>query len=158
MRRLQDVLTDDYGLGPALEGFETLVANDISADGRVIVGYGMNADDDLEGFVVIIPEPAAASLFAVVALTTLAARAPRGSKVEERRHAQQPHLVQQIVPRAVASVVRRQGSREAVGGMHGSVDVRHRVRRLLVETAWHYQHRPSIGVALARRRKGHRGA
>ena len=28
------------------------------------------------------------------------------------------------------------------------------VRRLLVETAWHYQHRPSIGVALGRRRKG----
>ena len=28
------------------------------------------------------------------------------------------------------------------------------VRRLLVETAWHYQHRPSIGVALKRRRKG----
>jgi len=28
------------------------------------------------------------------------------------------------------------------------------VRRLLVETAWHYQHRPSVGVALTRRRKG----
>ena len=28
------------------------------------------------------------------------------------------------------------------------------VRRLLVETAWHYQHRPGIGVALGRRRKG----
>ena len=28
------------------------------------------------------------------------------------------------------------------------------VRRLLVETAWHYQHRSGIGVALARRRKG----
>jgi len=28
------------------------------------------------------------------------------------------------------------------------------VRRLLVETAWHYQHRPGVGVALARRRKG----
>jgi transposase len=27
------------------------------------------------------------------------------------------------------------------------------VRRLLVETAWHYQHRPAVGVALARRRK-----
>jgi transposase len=31
------------------------------------------------------------------------------------------------------------------------------VRRLLVETAWHYQHRPSIGVALIRRRKGQPG-
>lgn len=28
------------------------------------------------------------------------------------------------------------------------------VRRLLIETAWHYQHRPSLGVALTRRRKG----
>ena len=28
------------------------------------------------------------------------------------------------------------------------------VRRLLVETAWHYQHRPSVGVTLKRRRKG----
>jgi transposase len=27
------------------------------------------------------------------------------------------------------------------------------VRRLLVETAWHYQHRSGVGVALARRRK-----
>jgi transposase len=31
------------------------------------------------------------------------------------------------------------------------------VRRLLVEVAWHYQHRPSIGLALARRRKGQPG-
>jgi transposase len=28
------------------------------------------------------------------------------------------------------------------------------VRRVLVEAAWHYQHRPGIGVALARRRQG----
>jgi transposase len=31
------------------------------------------------------------------------------------------------------------------------------VRRVLVETAWHYQHRPAVGVALARRRKGQPG-
>ena len=31
------------------------------------------------------------------------------------------------------------------------------VRRLLVEAAWHYQHRPGVGVALARRRKGQPG-
>jgi transposase len=31
------------------------------------------------------------------------------------------------------------------------------VRRLLVETAWHYQHRARIGVALTRRRKGQPG-
>ena len=28
------------------------------------------------------------------------------------------------------------------------------VRRLLVETAWHYQHRPGVGIALTRRRHG----
>jgi transposase len=28
------------------------------------------------------------------------------------------------------------------------------VRRLLVETAWHYRHRPEVGIALRRRRKG----
>ena len=31
------------------------------------------------------------------------------------------------------------------------------VRRLLVETAWHYQYRASVGVALTRRRKGQPG-
>jgi transposase len=31
------------------------------------------------------------------------------------------------------------------------------VRRLLVEMAWHYQHRPSVGVALRRRRQGQPG-
>jgi transposase len=31
------------------------------------------------------------------------------------------------------------------------------VRRLLVETAWHYQHRPNVGVTLRRRRHGQPG-
>jgi transposase len=31
------------------------------------------------------------------------------------------------------------------------------VRRLLVETAWHYQHRPGVGPTLRRRRKGQPG-
>ena len=31
------------------------------------------------------------------------------------------------------------------------------VRRVLVETAWHYRHRPGVGVALARRRQGQPG-
>jgi len=54
-----------------------------------------------------------------------------------------------------------------VPGEHSSGD-RHRrgritrtgnalVRRLLVETAWHYQHRPRVGVALRRRRQGQPG-
>ena len=32
------------------------------------------------------------------------------------------------------------------------------VRRLLVETAWHYQHRPSVGVALDAAAQGTAGA
>jgi len=32
------------------------------------------------------------------------------------------------------------------------------VRRLLVEAAWHYRHRPGVGVALTRRRQGQPGA
>ena len=31
------------------------------------------------------------------------------------------------------------------------------VRRLLVEMAWHYQHRPGVGIALTRRRQGQPG-
>ncbi len=31
------------------------------------------------------------------------------------------------------------------------------VRRLLIETAWHYQHRPSVGRMLSRRRRGQPG-
>ena len=31
------------------------------------------------------------------------------------------------------------------------------VRRVLVEAAWHYQHRPGVGVVLARRRQGQPG-
>jgi transposase len=31
------------------------------------------------------------------------------------------------------------------------------VRRVLIEVAWHYQHRPGVGVALARRRDGQAG-
>jgi transposase len=54
-----------------------------------------------------------------------------------------------------------------VPGEHSSGDAQRRgritrtgnalVRRLLVEVAWHYQHRPSVGPALARRRKGQPG-
>jgi transposase len=51
-----------------------------------------------------------------------------------------------------------------VPGEHSSGEQTHRgaitktgnalVRRVLIEVAWHYQHRPGIGVALARRREG----
>lgn len=77
MRSLEDVLVQEHGLGPALQGFNIVFAGDISDDGRTIVGYGRNADDDLEGFVVIIPEPTTATLVALAASITLLPRRPR---------------------------------------------------------------------------------
>lgn len=41
---------------------------------------------------------------------------------------------------------RRQGAITRAGNTH--------VRRLLVETAWHYRHKPAVGVRLAKRRRG----
>jgi transposase len=52
-----------------------------------------------------------------------------------------------LVPREASSGERHR--RGAITRMGNSF-----VRRVLVESAWHYQHRPGVGVALARRRKG----
>jgi transposase len=41
---------------------------------------------------------------------------------------------------------RRQGAITRAGNRH--------VRRLLIETAWHYRHKPAVGVKLAKRRRG----
>jgi probable HAF family extracellular repeat protein len=77
MRDLQDVLTDEYGLGPALAGWDLYVASDVSDDGRVIVGYGSNPAGELEGFVVIVPEPSAAVLAVAISATLFAGRRRR---------------------------------------------------------------------------------
>jgi uncharacterized membrane protein len=42
MRRLKEVLVDDYGLAASLSGWTELGARAISADGRTIVGRGRN--------------------------------------------------------------------------------------------------------------------
>lgn len=42
----------------------------------------------------------------------------------------------------------RRGALRRAGNRH--------VRRLLIETAWHYRHKPSVGVQLAKRRRGKR--
>jgi len=62
MRILQDVLEDDYGLD--LTGWSLKEAKAISADGRTIVGYGVNPLGRDEGWVVVLPEPATLSLLA----------------------------------------------------------------------------------------------
>lgn len=47
---------------------------------------------------------------------------------------------------------RSSGGKERRGGITRAGNVR--VRRLLVEAAWHYRHRPAVGFALRERRRG----
>jgi hypothetical protein len=67
IRELQHVLATEFGLAAALEGWQLTRANDISADGRVIVGEGINPDGTLEAWLAIIPEPSTLTL-AIAAL------------------------------------------------------------------------------------------
>ncbi len=78
MRSLQAVLTNEYGLGPSMVGWRLSAASDISDDGRVIVGYGRAPSGRLEGFAVVIPEPATIwLLIAAAAVILIATRARR---------------------------------------------------------------------------------
>ena len=70
IRSLKDVLTNDYGLD--LTGWTLERAHDISADGRVIVGWANDAP-----FVAVIPEPSSIVL-AVIGLLGLLAYLWRG--------------------------------------------------------------------------------
>lgn len=57
MRTVEDILFEDFGVSlPA--GWQLFSAEDISADGRTIVGYGINPDGVFEGFVATVPAPA----------------------------------------------------------------------------------------------------
>lgn len=84
VRLLREVLEVDYGLD--LSGWILQEANDISIDGTVIVGTGINPLGQTEAYVAFIPEPATMLLFAV-ALTAFSccrwkqvmARVPRPS-------------------------------------------------------------------------------
>ena len=64
-------------------------------------------------------------------------------------------------PRALMAYVGLVPSEDSTGEKHRRGPITRTgnalVRRLLVETAWHYQHRPGVGVALTRRRKGQPG-
>lgn len=55
IRHLQTALQTDYGLD--LTGWILFEARGISANGRTIVGQGLNPDNVLEGFVVRLPNP-----------------------------------------------------------------------------------------------------
>lgn len=52
LRRLRDVLVRDYGLADELQGWVLDEATDVSQDGRVIVGVGINPAGQLEAWVV----------------------------------------------------------------------------------------------------------
>jgi uncharacterized membrane protein len=79
MRAWQKVLATEYGLGDALAGWRILSALEMSADGNVILGIGLNPEGRGERFVVVlnpIPEPSSLALagLAAVGLTAVALR------------------------------------------------------------------------------------
>jgi len=55
LRNLKDVLVNDFGLD--LTGWTLIDANDISADGLTIVGYGTNPDGNFEAWRAVVPVP-----------------------------------------------------------------------------------------------------
>ncbi|HEY2760769.1 MAG TPA: hypothetical protein VGI75_08500 [Pirellulales bacterium] len=80
MRSLQDVLTNSYGLD--LSGWTLYEGLDISADGRTIVGDGMDPNGHLEAFVVVLPEPSAIIVLGTGLAMLLAVQFTRRRKCE----------------------------------------------------------------------------
>lgn len=77
MRNLVDVLTNDFGLGSALAGWNLTEATAISDNGKVIIGNGINPDGNFEAWrAVLVPEPSTALLggLACVGLLTFRRR------------------------------------------------------------------------------------
>lgn len=60
MRRLDSVLTNDFGLN--LAGWQLITANAISPDGRAIVGYGINPSGQPEAFLAMLSTSCAGDL------------------------------------------------------------------------------------------------
>ncbi|MGB2984850.1 MAG: PEP-CTERM sorting domain-containing protein [Phycisphaerae bacterium] len=73
IRDLEDLLEVDFGLD--LSDWTLLSARDISADGTVIVGLGINPQGYKEGWVAVIPEPSCLTLFILCAWAL-----PKGSR------------------------------------------------------------------------------
>jgi len=65
-RDLRDVLIEDFGLD--LSGWTLQRATGISADGRVIVGDGVNPAGYPEGWVAVIPEPSTLGILATLVI------------------------------------------------------------------------------------------
>jgi probable HAF family extracellular repeat protein len=75
VRDLRNVLIDEYGL--PLAGWKLESAEAISADGRTIVGYGINPNGRTEAWLAFLPEPSASSLLGVGLVAYLCAAATR---------------------------------------------------------------------------------
>jgi len=61
IRLLRNVLIHEHGLDE-VRGWELYSADAMSADGRVIVGWGLNPNGNYEGWIATIPEPSALAL------------------------------------------------------------------------------------------------
>lgn len=74
MRNLQSVLQNDYGLG--LAGWHLGAAVDVSADGRVIVGTGIDPTGNQQAWLVElpVPEPSSGALCLVLAALAITSR------------------------------------------------------------------------------------
>lgn len=75
IRPLYDALQSDYGLD--VNGWTLNEALDVSANGTVIVGSGINPAGHTEAFVAVIPEPTTLVLLMVAIVTTSSARSLR---------------------------------------------------------------------------------
>lgn len=82
MRRLRDVLLDDYGLD--VGAWHLWDASDVSGDGRFLTGTGINPSGLPEAWIIDLPEPSAGGVVAVAALALArlakAGAAHRGSR------------------------------------------------------------------------------
>jgi hypothetical protein len=60
MRSIRDVLVNEFGLGASLAGWQLYAAIDVSGDGSIIVGSGVNPAGRPEGWIAsLVPEPSA---------------------------------------------------------------------------------------------------
>jgi probable HAF family extracellular repeat protein len=66
LRDLQGLLTEGFGLN--LDGWQLQYARGVSADGRIIVGTGLNPLSQMEAWVVQLPEPASVSMLPILLL------------------------------------------------------------------------------------------
>jgi uncharacterized membrane protein len=75
MRDLRDLLTHEYHLD--LSGWTLQQSVGISADGLTIIGYGTNPDGNTEGWIAVIPEPAALGSAGLAAIGLMRLRVRR---------------------------------------------------------------------------------